>query len=123
MGSREFSFRSISDLCLSGLASGLGAALHSPGLWPLEVVLWDPALVVSRRGGGNGGAISADNADLLGWIDFLGSLGRALCALATLTASLLLGEQGGDPSLVNEIAGTSKSASEDKVEEDTVRSD
>ena len=78
----------------------------------------DPGLVVGSGTAGDSRAISANNADLVGRIDLLGSAGRALGALAALAATLLLGEESGDPGVVDEVNGTSKDTAEDEVEED-----
>ena len=78
----------------------------------------DPGLVVGGSTAGDSRTIGTDNADLLGRIDLLGTAGRALGALAALAATLLLGEEGGDPGVVNKVDGTSKDTAEDEVEED-----
>lgn len=77
----------------------------------------NPALVVLRAGC-NSRAISTNNSDLLSGVDLLGALGRLLSALATLAAALLLGEESGDPSVVDKVDGASESAKKDKVQED-----
>jgi len=81
----------------------------------------DPAGIVALRRS-NGGAISADNSDLLGGVDLLGAAGGALGTLAALAAALLLGEESGDPGVVDEVDGAGKDAKEDKVEEETGKS-
>jgi hypothetical protein len=78
----------------------------------------DPALIVLCTGG-DSWAISANNSDLLGGVDLLGALGGLLSTLTTLAAALLLGEEGGDPGVVDEETGTSEGAEEDEVKEET----
>lgn len=80
----------------------------------------DPALVVLRARG-DSRAVSADNANLLGGVDLLRALGRLLGALTTLAATLLLGEESGDPGVVDEVDSASESAEENEVEEDAGR--
>lgn len=102
-----------------GLDLGLGgAAADALGLGALEVLDGDPGLVVDL-GTGDGRAISANNGDLLGGVDLLGAGGRLLRALAALATAPLLGEEGGDPGVVDEVNGSAESAEEDEVEEDT----
>lgn len=79
----------------------------------------DPALIVLGARG-DSRAISTNDSDLLGGIDLLGALGRLLGALTTLAAALLLGEEGGDPGVVDEVHGSSESTEEDEVEENAV---
>lgn len=106
------------ERCLSpGLDLG-GAAADAFGLRALQVRSRDPALIVLRAGG-NSRAISANNSDLFGGVDLLGTLGGLLSTLTTLAAALLLREEGGDPGVVDEETGTSEGAEEDKVEEKT----
>lgn len=78
----------------------------------------DPGLVVGGGTAGDSWAISADNADLLGRVDLLGTARGALGTLAALAATLLLREEGGDPGVVDEVHGTSEDTAEDEVEED-----
>lgn len=108
----------LEHLRTSGLAPRLSAALDTSSFRALKVAGGDPALVVSLGATGNGRAIGADDADLLRGVDLLGALRRALCALTALATALLLGEESGDPGVVDEVAGTSKGTSKDKVEED-----
>ena len=77
----------------------------------------DPALVVLGASG-DSRAVSAHNTDLLSGVDLLRALRRLLSALATLAAALLLGEEGGDPGVVNEVYSASEGAEENKVKED-----
>ena len=81
---------------------------------------WDPALIVDLGSGGNSWAISANNSNLIGGIDLLGTAGGAFGTLAALPAALLLREEGGDPSVVDEVDGATKDGEEDKVEEEAV---
>lgn len=107
--------------CRLELSPGLdlgGAAANTLSLWALQVRGGDPALVVLCAGG-DSRAVSADNSNLLSGIDLLGALGRLLGALSTLAATFLLGEEGGDPGVVDEEHSASEGAEEDKVEEDT----
>ena len=78
----------------------------------------DPALIVGLGTGGDSRAVSADDGNLVGRVDLLGSTGRLLGALAALATALLLGEEGGDPGVVDEVDGSSEGAQEDDVEED-----
>jgi hypothetical protein len=88
------------------------------------VVGRDPGLVVgSTTGQGTAGdsrAISTNNADLFGRVDLLAATGGALGTLTTLAATLLLGEESGDPGVVDEVDSTGKDTAEDEVEEDAV---
>lgn len=78
----------------------------------------DPALVVlSARG--NSRAISANNRNLLGRVDLFGALRGLLGTFAALTTTLLLGEEGGDPSVVDEVGGSSEGTEEDNIQENT----
>lgn len=79
----------------------------------------NPALVVDL-GARDGGAISANNGNLLGRVDLLGATGGLLRALATLASATLLGEEGGDPGAVDEVDGSGEDSEENKVEEDAV---
>lgn len=78
----------------------------------------DPALVVRLRAGGDSWAIGADNRDLVGGVDLLGSLGRLLRALSALAATLLLGEESGDPGVVDKVRDTTEDSENDEVQED-----
>lgn len=94
-----------------------GAATDTLGLRALQVRSRDPALIVLRAAS-DSRAISTNNSDLLSGVDLLRSLRGLLGALATLAAALLLGEEGSDPGVVDEVDGTSESAKEDEVKED-----
>jgi hypothetical protein len=79
----------------------------------------DPALVVRLRTGGNSRAISTHDSDLVRGVDVLGPPGGLLGTLTALATTLLLGEEGADPGVVDKVAGTTESAEDDKVKEDT----
>lgn len=94
-----------------------GSAANALSLGALQMRGGDPALVVLRAAG-DSRAVSTNDSDLLSRIDLLGALRRLLSALATLAATLLLGEEGADPGVVDEVDGSSESTEEDKVKED-----
>ena len=94
------------------------AASDSLRLWSLQVSSWDPALVVGIGASGDSRAISTHNRYLLARVHRLGAAGRSFRALATLAAALLLREQRGDPSVVDEEAGSSKCGEQEEVQED-----
>jgi hypothetical protein len=98
------------------------SAADPPGLRALQVLGGNPALVESTGlgTGGDSRAISANNRDLVGRVDLLGSLGRSLSALAALAAPLLLREQSRDPGVVDEVASAAEGREEEEVEEDAV---
>lgn len=81
----------------------------------------DPGLIVGLSTAGDSRAVSTDNADLIGRVDLLGTTRRALGTLTALAATLLLREEGSDPSVVDKVDGTSEDAAENKVEEDAAR--
>lgn len=83
----------------------------------------NPALVeaTSLSTGGNSRAVSTDNGDLVSRVDLLALAGGAAGALATLAAALLLGEQSGDPGVVDEVDDAGEGGQEEEVEEDAVR--
>ena len=95
------------------------AASDSLRLRSLQVGGWDPALVVGIGASSNSWPICPDNRYLLAWVHRLGAAGRSFRALATLAAALLLREQRGDPSVVDEEAGSSKSGEQEEVQENT----
>lgn len=80
----------------------------------------DPALVESTSlcAAGDGRAISTNNGNLVGGVDLLSLAGGALGALAALAAALLLGEESGDPGVVDEVADAAEGGEEEEVEED-----
>jgi hypothetical protein len=81
----------------------------------------DPALIIGLGTSSDSRAISTNNSNLLGGVDLLGSLGRLLSTLATLAAATLLGEEGGDPGVVDEVDSSGESTEEDDVQEDAGR--
>jgi hypothetical protein len=85
------------------------------------VVGRDPRLIVGRGTAGDSRAISTNNADLVGRVDLLGTARRALGTLAALAATLLLGEESGDPGVVDEVDCTSEDTAEDEVKEDAAK--
>jgi hypothetical protein len=80
----------------------------------------DPALIVSLRAGSDSRAISTNDSDLIGRVDLLGTLGRPLRALSTLAATLLLGEEGGDPGVVDKVRNSTEHAQDDEIQEDAI---
>lgn len=82
----------------------------------------DPALVESTGlcATGDSRAVGANNGNLVGGVDLLGLAGGALGALATLAAALLLGEESGDPGVVDEVDDAAEGGEEEEVEEDAV---
>lgn len=83
----------------------------------------DPARIISfRTGSGDGGTVSADNGNLLGWVDLLGAAGRLLRTLTTLAAALLLREEGRDPGVVDEVDRAAEGAEENEVQENATTS-
>ena len=83
----------------------------------------DPALVegTSLCAAGDGRAVGADDGNLVGGVDLLGLAGGALSALAALAAALLLGEESGDPGVVDEVDDAAEGGEEEEVEEDAGR--
>jgi hypothetical protein len=81
----------------------------------------DPALIVRLRARGNSGAIGTNNGNLVGGVNLLRSAGGTLRALAALATTLLLGEEGGDPGVVDEVRDSAKGAKDNEVEEDAER--
>lgn len=105
-------------LSLSALRPDLGTGVDALSFWPVDVVCWNPALVVCLSTACDSWTIGTDNADLIRWIDLLGLARGALSPLTALAATLLLGEESGVPGVINEVACTTKSTGEDKVQED-----
>lgn len=99
---------------------GLGSsAPNAPSLWALEVLGRDPALIIGLRTASDSGTIGANNRSLIRGIDLLRATGGLLSTLATLAAALFLGEESGDPGVVDEVDGSGKGGQEDEVEEDS----
>jgi hypothetical protein len=101
-----------------GLGLG-GTTANALGLRALQVRRRNPALIVRLCAGSDSGTISTNNGNLVGGVDLLGTKRRLLCALATLAAALLLGEEGGDPGVVDEVRDAAEDAKNDEVQEDT----
>jgi hypothetical protein len=99
-----------------GLGLG-GAATDALGFRALQVRRGDPALVVGLCAGGDSGAVGTNNSNLIGRVDLLGAERRLLRALATLAAALLLGEEGGDPGVVDEVGDSAEDAENNEVQE------
>jgi hypothetical protein len=99
------------------------AAAHAPGLRALQVSGGDPALVKSTSlcAAGDGRAVGTNDGNLVGGVDLLGLAGGALGALAALAAALLLGEESGDPGVVDEVDDAAEGGEEEEVEEDAGR--
>ena len=99
------------------------AATHAPRLRALQVCGGDPALVESTGlcAAGDGRAVGTNNGDLVGGVDLLGLAGGALGALAALAAALLLGEESGDPGVIDEVDDAAEGGEEEEVEEDAGR--
>lgn len=104
----------------SGLSLG-GSATDALRLGALKVGCGDPALVIRLCARGNGGAIGADNGNLVSGIDLLGSERGLLGALSTLTTTLLLGEESGDPGVVDKVRNATENGKDNKVQEDAAR--
>jgi hypothetical protein len=103
------------------LGSGLGlrgAATDALGFRALQVRRRNPALVIGLCAGGDSGAVGTNNSNLIGRVDLLGAERRLLRALATLAAALLLGEEGGDPGVVDEVGNSAEDAQNNEVQED-----
>ena len=83
----------------------------------------DPALVesTSLRAAGDSRAVGTDNGNLVGGVDLLGLAGGTLGALAAFAAAALLGEESGDPGVVDEVDDAAEGGEEEEVEEDAGR--
>jgi hypothetical protein len=97
-----------------GLSLG-GSAADALSLRALQVGCRDPALIVRLCAGRDSWAISADNGNLVSGVDLLGALGRLLRALSALAATLLLGEEGGDPRVVDKVGDSTEDSEDDEV--------
>lgn len=96
------------------------AALDPLGLWLIDMMRRDPALVVCRCLGSHGWSIGSDNGDLISWINLLRLAGRFLGAFAAFASTALLGKECTDPGAVDEIACASKASGEEEVKEDAI---
>ena len=103
------------DLCLGGSGPARADAL---GLWALQMLRRNPALVVCLGTGRDSRTIGANHSNLLGGVDFLGAEGGLLRALATLATALLLREECGNPGVVNEVDGSTENTQKHKIQED-----
>jgi hypothetical protein len=104
-----------------GLGLGLGStAAHAFRLGTLKVRGRNPALIIGLCARGHGGAVSTNNGNLVGRIDLLGLARRHPGALTTLAVALLLGEEGADPGVVNEVDSSAKGTEDDKVKEEAI---
>ena len=99
------------------------AAANTPSLRALQVSGGDPALVESTGlcAAGDGRAVGTNNGNLVGGVDLLGLAGGALGTLAALAAALLLGEESGDPGVIDEVDDAAEGGEEEEVEEDAKR--
>jgi hypothetical protein len=80
----------------------------------------DPALVESASlcAAGNGRAVGTNNGNLVGGVNLLSLAGGTLGALAAFAAAALLGEESGDPGVVDEVADAAEGGEQEEVEED-----
>jgi hypothetical protein len=78
----------------------------------------DPTLIVRLCAGSDSGAIGTNNGDLVSGIDLLGAERRLLRALTTLATTLLLGEEGGDPGVVDKVGDATEDTEDNEVKED-----
>lgn len=85
--------------------------LDSLSLRPVNVMRRNPALVVRRSFGGYSWSIGSHDRNLIGWIDWLRLARRSLGAFTAFASTTLLGEEGGDPGAVDEIACASEEGS------------
>jgi hypothetical protein len=100
-----------------GLGLGLGGSgANTLCLGALQMGCGYPALIVCLCARSNSRAVSPHNGDLVSGIDLLGAARRLLGALATLATALLLGEDGGDPGVVDEVDGSAEGAEDDQIE-------
>ena len=83
----------------------------------------DPALIESTSlcAAGDSRAVGTNDGNLVGGVNLLGLAGGTLGALAALAAAALLGEESGDPGVVDEVADAAEGGEEEEVEEDTGR--
>jgi hypothetical protein len=99
------------DLGLGGAASG------ALGLGTLQVASRDPALVEFGTAGYSR-AVGTHNSSLISRVDLLGATRGFLSTLTALATATLLGEEGGEPGVVDEVDGSGECAQENEVKED-----
>jgi hypothetical protein len=99
-----------------------GAALNTLSSWAVDVVLWDPALIIrllSQSTSSDSWSISANNGNLVVHVDsLLGASRRSLGALTTLTTTASLREEGFDPGLVDKVESSGEGGAQEEVQED-----
>ena len=85
------------------------------------MVLRDPALIICLLGlstSGNSGAVCTNDRNLVFRSHgLLGTTGRTLGTLPTLSTTLGLWEEGLDPGLIDEVEGSGKGGEEEEVQE------
>lgn len=81
---------------------------------------WDPTLIVRLGPARHRRAISSNDTDLVGGIDFLGATRGLFGTLAAFAAAALLWEESADPGAIDEVTGASKGREEKEIEEDSV---
>lgn len=99
----------------------LRAALNLPRRWAVDVVVWDPVLVVRLLCQvlcGDSWSVRANDAQLLIGRHSFGTTQRAARTLASLTSALGLGEESLNPGLVHGVECSSGSRGKNKVKED-----
>lgn len=95
-------------------------ALYPFRLWSVQVARWDPAFIIRLSPARHRRAISPNNTDLVGWIDFLGAARGLFGAFAAFATAALLWEKSADPGAIDEVTGASKGREEEEIEEDSV---
>lgn len=108
-------------LTLTALRADLRTRVDALRSWAVDVVCWDPRLVIRFGTRRDSWSICTRDSDLLARVDLLCAQRRSLSSLSAFSAGLLLGEKGGDPGAVDEVAGAYEGTGEDKVEEDAGR--
>lgn len=78
----------------------------------------DPTLIVCLRTRCHSWSIRSQNTHLVRRINFLRATRGALSAVAAFASARFLGEEGGDPGVVDEVACASEDSEEEEVEED-----
>lgn len=81
---------------------------------------WDPAFIIRLSPARHRRAISPNNTDLVGGIDFLGVARGLFGAFAAFATAALLWEKSADPGAIDEVTGASKGREEEEIEEDSV---